>query len=388
MLPRSTAVLKGIFAIGAMGMAAYLVFARLYFAEAGLTKSQIGILFSVPGLILLLSQPVWSLISDYWGSARMNLQLMFVGSTLLLLLYYFKADFFLENFLLLVFLMIVFSFFYTGRGPVQNSVALSHLEGKKEEFGEVRLWMSIGWAFSAVIVGIILFERGLDLLFPISAGFFLLTTLLVSCLPPTRRPTLQRINVFRSDKARKVFKNRKMWIFLSCLFLTGIGTRGAMIFLPIYLKEALGFTPFVLGVFYALGALAEVPFFFHGDRLIKSLGIRTFLISGFAVLSACWLLLGIITTPLIAFAIFIVPRSLGYSFLYLGSVLYIDRESPAEVRTIGQSMFMTVFFGCSGIIGSFAGGLISQYFGFSLLYSIGGIIGLISIVILIIYWSV
>ncbi|GAI49334.1 unnamed protein product, partial [marine sediment metagenome] len=126
---RRITVLKGIFAVNAMGMAAYRIFARLYFAEAGLTIIQIGILFSVPGFILILSQPIWSIFTDYWGSEKTSIKIMLIGSAVFLLLYYFAASFFLDHFVALLILIGILSLFYTAKEPTQNSLALSHLEG-------------------------------------------------------------------------------------------------------------------------------------------------------------------------------------------------------------------------------------------------------------------
>lgn len=384
---RPVTVLKGIFAVNAMGMATYLIFARLYFAEAGLTIIQLGILFSVPGFILILSQPIWGIFTDYWGSEKANIKIMLIGSAVFLLLYYFAASFFLDHFVALLILIGILSLFYTAKEPTQNSLALSHLEGGEKRFGSIRLWGSIGWAICAVLLGYFLMEASLELIFPISAGLFLFTALIVSLLPSISRPTLERINVFRSDAVRKVFKTQGFLVFLFCLFLLGIGTSAAMNFLPIYLNEFFEFNLFTLGIFYALGAIIEVPFFFYGDWAMRSLGVKPFLITGFAVLSVSVLLFGLVNTPIMAFAIFPV-RGLGFSFVYLGSVNYIDHKSPIKIRTLGQSMFTMVSFGIAAIVGCSTGGLIAQQFGFPFMYLAGGAIGLISVAILVLFWSV
>lgn len=371
-----------------MALSVYLVFSRLYFREAGLSMGKIGIIFSIPGLILVLSQPAWSIMTDYFGSARKIFQIMIGGTSAFLLLYFLGEDFFLEHFIALVALFVVFSFFYTGRGPTRNSMTLTYLDDEKEDnngFGGIRLWFSIGWAISSVIMGWYFLEGSLRLLFPISAGIFAIPVLILFSLPSTEKSTLKRANIFRDPQARRLLKNREILIFLIAVFILGVGTLGSSTFLPIYLNESLKFSTLSLGAFYAVGAIAEIPFFHYGENIMDSIGIRTFLLIGFAVQSIIWILFALSTGIYMAFIVWII-RSLGYSFIYLGSVLYLDRNSPEEARTLGQSMYITTFFGISAIVGRIGGGYLSEQFGLTSFYFFSGILGLVGLAILAVYW--
>lgn len=386
-MSRNINVLKVTFAMTFMGMAAYLIFSRLYFPKAGLSNSQFGLLFSIPGIVLILSQPAWSLFTDYTGSSKTNFQIMLTGSAGFLLIFYFAQDFFLNHFTVLLILMGLFALFYTARGPVGNSLALSFLRGSDEGFGRIRLWSSVGWAVAAILVAYFLSRTSLDLLFPAASVFFLASAIAMYPLKSPTRETLRTVNIFKSEEIQGALKNKRMWIFLSCLFLLWVGVSGAMIFLPIYLDEHFGFDLLTLGIFYAVMALAEVPFFYHGDDITESIGIRAFLIVGFAALSATWLILGLFTTPLMAFGILFI-RGVGFSFVYLGSVNYMDMEVTEKTRTVGQSLFTMVSFGIAGVLGRSTFGFIADYLGLPKLYLIGGVLGAISTLGLILFWSV
>lgn len=387
-MPSNENTLRAIFTSRSMALAAFLIFSRLYFKDAGLSKSKIGLLFSILGFVLVFSQPIWSTMADYLGSVRRIFQATIVGSSVFLLIYHVRADFFLNHFLALIALFVAFSFFYTGGGPTRNSMTLTYLdEGERSRngFGGIRLWFSIGWAVSAIMSGWFFLSHPLKLLFPIAAGIFILTALLVLDLPPTEKGTIRSVNIFQDPQARRILKNREVLVYLLAVFILGIGSAACYTFLPIYLDEILEFSTFSLGFFYALEAIAEVPLFYHGERIINRIGIKQFLITGFTVQSLIWLLFAVITTPISAFAIWIV-RAVGYSFIYLGSVLYLDWKSPEQARTLGQSMYATTFFGIAAIVGRISGGLISQIFGFSSLYLLGGVLGFIGTGILVFYW--
>lgn len=386
-MSRNIRVLKGIFTTTFMGMAAYLIFSRLYFPKSGLSNSQFGLLFSIPGIVLILSQPAWSLFTDYTGSSKTNFQIMLVGSASFLLIFYFARDFFLNHFKVLLILMGFYALFYTARGPVRNSLALSFLGESEEGYGRIRLWSSVGWAVAAILVAYFLSETSLDLLFPAAAGFFLASAAAVYLLESPARETLRTVNIFKSEEIHEALKNKRMWIFLSCLFLLWMGVSGVMIFLPIYLTEHFSFDLVALGVFYAVMALSEVPFFYYGDYIIESIGIRAFLIVGFALLSLTWLILGLFTTPLVAFGALLI-RGVGFSFVYLGSVNYMDMEVTEKTRTVGQSLFTMVSFGIAGLIGRSSFGFIADYLSLPKLYLIGGTLGVIGTVGLVLFWSV
>jgi len=384
---RSIATLKGVFTLSFMGLAAYSVFSRIYFPQAGLSESQFGLLLSIPGLVLFLSQPLWSVLSDYTGSARTNFQLMLSSSALSLLLLYFFRGFFLSHFFALILLMVVFSFFYTARGPVRNSLALSFLQEEEEGYGRIRLWSSVGFAAASVSTGFFLARTSLEYFLPIAAGFFLLSSIGVYLLEPPKRKTLQTPNVFKSEEIRTALKNRRLWVFLVLLSLLWMGFSGALAFLPMYLNRHFGFGLGLVGAYYAFLALAEVPFFHQGDKIMERIGLRPFLISGFALMSLTWLVLGAFTKPLVALAILLV-RGVGFSFVYLGAVNYVDMEVLEETRTVGQSLFTVVSFGLAGFIGRSLFGVVAEYLSLPALYLIAGGLGFVATLGLLLFWSV
>lgn len=379
-------ILKSIFATSFMGLATYLIYSRLYFPKAGLSEGLFGILFSIPGVVLLFSQPIWSLLTDYSGSTKTNFQIMLIGSGVFLLIFYFAKDFFLNNFIALAILMGIFSLFYTARGPVRNSLALEFTGDSDEGFGKVRLWASVGWSFAAIVVGYFLYITSLELLFPIAAIFFILAGIQATFLETPPKKTLKTLNIFKNKDIRKALENRELWIFLIFLFILWVGINGVTIFLPMYLESHFGMNLFWMGAFYAFLSLVEVPFFYHDEKISYSIGIRNFLITGFGVLSITWILFGLVESPYLGLVV-LALRGIGYSFVYSGSVSYIDMEVTENTRTVGQSLFTMIAFGISAIVGRTVWGFLAEIISLQYLYILGGFLGLIATLGLILFWS-
>ncbi|MFP4006223.1 MAG: MFS transporter, partial [Candidatus Hadarchaeia archaeon] len=246
-----------------MGFGIYIPFARLFFEASPLSGGQYGILMSIPGYILILSQPVWSLISDYTGSLRRNFQIMLLGSGLFLFVFFAARSFFLSNYIALLVLFGFFSIFRTGGEPIMNSLSLSFVEGTGENYGQVRLWSSVGWAVATVLGGYFFLRTSLEYLFPLSSAFFLVAALIAFPLEEPKRKTLRTMNVFKSREIKRALNNKKLWIFLIFIFLLWVGVSSADIFVPAYLERHFEFGLVGIGVFYAFQALAEVPFFYY-----------------------------------------------------------------------------------------------------------------------------
>lgn len=387
-LGRDTISLKTITAINAIGISVFYVFSRIYFNQF-LSESEIGFLFSLSGFLIFL-QPFWAVITDFLGSTRRMYQLVVIGSGSVFLIYYLWSDVFLGNFWLLVFLFVAFGFFDTGRGPIWNSMVLTLLDETETDgtgFGDVRLFFSLGWAAGSVVFGWYLLEGSLNYIFLFSSFLFFTTVIFSLTLSETKRGTLKTVNVFEDSEARKLLFNREIWIFLLFLFISGVGTQAADNFLPIYLQDHFAMSTLTLGGFYAAGSLGEVPFFHYGENIIDRMGIEGYIVTGFVVQSLIWILLGFVSAPSLAFVAWIV-RGMGYSFIVLGSVLYLDSNSPSESRTIGQSLFTLTFFGISAIVGRILGGFIAEAWGLSSLYFFAGALGFVGIAGLTLNWLI
>jgi PPP family 3-phenylpropionic acid transporter len=127
----------------------------------------------------------------------------------------------------------------------------------------------------------------------------------------------------------------------------------------------------MVGVAASVQAAAEVPAMFWTKPLMRSFGELRLFALGCAVYALSFAILSILaSTALIALVRGLV--GVGFSFVYVGSVLVVDGMVPLELRATGQGLVKAVSFGLAPVIGALGGGLIYGTFGPRALFAVAG----------------
>jgi len=111
-----------------------------------------------------------------------------------------------------------------------------------------------------------------------------------------------------------------------------------------------------------ISAVSEVPFLLFADRVVKKLGVHVTLTASAGVVATRWLLLFLVTNK---YAVLGINALHGLSFIVFAYSLatYINANVPKELRASGQALNGLVVMGIARILGSVAGGFLSQTFG-------------------------
>lgn len=84
---------------------------------------------------------------------------------------------------------------------------------------------------------------------------------------------------------------------------------------------------------------------------------------------------GIVSTPIQVIFVQLLQGD-SYGLFLTGTVYYIDELAPNGLKVIAQTLASSVFFGVSGIIGSYGGGWLIDKFGLISIYHTGIIVSL------------
>src|SRR5690625_5931385 len=134
-----------------------LSFLPLYLDFRGLNETEIGWVLAVGPLASIFAQPFFGYLSDIYKTVRGILLVCVIG------LLIFSTLFFQMNTLLSIMLMgAVFYFFTTPIGALGDSLAQRRADELNISFGTIRMWGSVGFATSALIVGEILARAGIE----------------------------------------------------------------------------------------------------------------------------------------------------------------------------------------------------------------------------------
>jgi MFS transporter, PPP family, 3-phenylpropionic acid transporter len=348
-------------------------FLPLYFQEQELTMTKIGWLMAIGPFTSLFAQPFWGYMSDKYKTVKRMLLICLVG-TIASSIILFQVD----SFLAILFLCGLFFSFMFPVGALGDSLAqkTSHLLGST--FGRIRMWGSIGFAATSLIGGHILSRIGLDYLLYLYLTYALITFVVVQKISDVN-VSAKPINL---KEAVNVIGQPKFICFLFFMMFVTVTHRTNDSFIGLYIKQ-LGGSESLIGLAWFVGVAAEAAVFLLSPYWMRFFNEMTYLVIAAGLYGVRWLLFSLAETP--SQIILLQPmHGITFGIFYLCAFQFVTKLIPDEFRATGQLVFISAFFGLSGIIGSLGGGMILDYAGEAALYKLlsyfafAGCIGLIA----------
>lgn len=348
-----------------------LSYLPLYLEYKSLTATEIGWVLAVGPLASIFAQPFWGYLSDKHKTVKVMIQICLVGLLISSIL------FFQMNTLLAIILMgAVFYFFTSPIGALGDSLAQRRSEDLGISFGTIRMWGSIGFATSSLIIGEVLTRVGIQyMIWP----YLLFGT--VALIVSTRLVDVKvDSDPIKIKDVRKIFQNKSFVYFLVLMLFLTITHRASDSYIGLYIVELGGSERFV-GISWFVGVLSEAAVFAFAGLWFRKLHPFVFVIIAGALYSIRWFLYSAMTDPI--YIIFLqVLHGLTFGIFYLAAFSYISRLIPKLLQSTGHLIFFATFFGVSGIVGSLVGGAVIDVASGSTLYFIMGITATVGTILL------
>ncbi|MEN2768109.1 MFS transporter [Ornithinibacillus xuwenensis] len=343
-----------------------LSFLPLYLAYKGLNGTEIGWVLAIGPLASIFAQPFWGYLSDKYKTVKRILLICVCG------LLIFSTVFFQMNHLISIILMgAVFYFFTTPIGALGDSLAQRRADVLGKSFGTIRMWGSIGFATSSLVIGEILSRVGVQHMIWPYLFFGLLALLVVFRLKDVKVESdpvkLKDIGILVKNKAFLLF-------LLSVVFLS-ISHRTNDSYIGLYIAE-LGGSEALVGLGWFVGVASEALVFAFAGLWFRKLHPLVFVMIAGAIYSIRWFIYGTLDDPTFVIALQFL-HGITFGVFYLAAFDYVSRLIPKLLQSTGHLVFFATFFGISGIIGSLAGGAIMDAFNGGTLYTILGFVAMI-----------
>ena len=154
---------------------------------------------------------------------------------------------------------------------VQNiTYQVGSSEGGRNDFGRIRLWGSLGFAFVVLLGGLIYEKLGVTVNVWIFIALSLALVIVLLRMPATYfqlSSSNDEADLGLGVVLKLILKNRFLWMTVVALALTDPVMDGVRSFEPVIMKN-LGMTESVIGLSTMLSALFEVPLMLRVDRII------------------------------------------------------------------------------------------------------------------------
>lgn len=349
-------------------------FLPLYLKYKGFTGSEIGWVLAIGPLASIFSQPFWGYMSDKYKTVKKILLILIIGLLLTSII------FFQMNSLVAVMIMggILF-FFSTPIGALGDSLAQRRADDLGVTFGSIKMWGSLGFAASTLVVGELLTKIGIENMMWPYLIFGIIALLVIFKLTDAKVDT----EPIQLNDITILIKNKPFLYFLALTLFITITHRANDSFMGIYITE-LGGGESLVGLAWFVGVLSEAVIFAFAGFWFKKYHTLIFMIVAGILYTVRWFLFANITDPMhIIYLQFL--HGLTFAIFYTAAFEYVTRIIPKLLQSTGHLVFYSVFFGVSGIIGSLIGGAIIDFYSGSMLYVVLGFTSLFGTICLFVY---
>lgn len=340
-------------------LAIFISFLPVYLSAQNLPTSQIGIIIGTGAFIGVLSQPFWGVLSDKYKTVKKIILLtlflsVVIGFTM------FQAN----TFIVLLLLTGLMYFIFLPTDPLTESLNYQLSQKMQVSFGAIRMFGAIGYATTSLFVGYLSDHWGIS-----SLGYLFVVYGILSCFACFLLPDVPAVSKPISFTSLRQFVTypKTRWFFILVL-ITALPHRMNDSFLGIYIQN-LGGTTSLIGQAWFISSVSEVFlfavsfWFLQRFREIQLISIAALLYT------IRYFLCSIVTAP--EWVVYLqIMQGVTFVIFYTASIQYLYSMIPEEWKATGQMILAILFFGLSGIIGSFIGGWILEIFHGSVLYQV------------------
>jgi nucleoside transporter len=324
----------------------------------GATGSQTGMAYGTQCLGAIIAPFIVGMIADKFFSAQKILGILhLIGAGLL---YIISGTTNFDTFYsLLLFYMILFM----PTLALVNSISLNQISDAQKEFAKIRVWGTIGWIASGLVIGWMAWEASpqtLNITFLVSSIVSLFFGIFCFFLPNTPPPRAGKSVSFSETiglDALKVLKDKNYLIFfiasiLICIPLAFYYGQANQFLNESGMQGAAGKMTF--------GQMSETIFLFLMPFFFVRFGIKQMLLIGMIAWVIRYVLFayGNIDDNSWMLYLGIILHGICYDFFFVTGQIYTDQKSDKNVRSSAQGLITLATYGLGMYIGFYVAGMI------------------------------
>lgn len=328
-------------AIGAL-----IPYLGLYLAARGLTPAQIGTALGLLAMTRVFAPYLWGWAADHSGQ-RLTVIRITLGCALL----FFALLPLLDGALTITAAIVLYGMSANGTMAQFEVVTFSHLAAQEHRYASLRVWGSIGFVVTVLLLGPMLERLGV-----ITLPWWIAAMFLVAWLIGWRVPSPPPIvTAGPATGVGQVLRRPEVIALLLACFFAQISFGPYYGFYSIYLEQH-GHSKGLIGLLWALGVVAEVLVFWLIPRFLPKLPLAQMFMWSQAVTALRWVLtVWCVDAPLLM-ALVQPLHAVSFGFYHLAAVNLIQRLFPGALQGRGQALYIGVSYGLGGASGFFFSG--------------------------------
>jgi len=347
-----------------------ITFLSPYLADLGFNGTEIGLLLALPAIARVLSPLLWGYMADKTGRTVGVLRLVIVFSLVTPL-------FFLEtqSFTGIAIILFVFATTKTAVPALNDAVTMKMIRQFGGLYSDIRVWGSIGFVVSAVLMGKLI-ERSQNYaeISVIALIGCYTATLFASFFLGSKDVEHKPVN-YRS--VQKLFENRKIVVLFLASSLHWASTMPYHGFLPVHVRD-IQMASSIAGICFGVAGIAEIVMMSQSRRLFHLFRPHQLFSLSLLMTAIRWF---VMTLDLSEELLVVIQLLHAFTFagFFVSAIEIILEEIPDELRATGQGLFFAASFGLGGGIGSILSGYVYEIRGGDAAFMVGGFLSLFAL---------
>ena len=326
-------------------LGALVPFWSLYLDSLQFSSLEIGQLIATLAISKIVAPYIWGWIADQTG-----FHIRIVQITSLLSVLCFLPLLWFDSFWTMLCFMMLFSFFWNASLPQFEVVTLGHLGKDLYRYSQIRLWGSLGFIATVIILGAVFHSISISWLPLILLGIFLIIWFSSLQVAEHTQKESSSGHIWSVIKKPQVIA-----LLLSCFFIQA--SHGPYYTFFSLHMESLDYTRFSIGLLWSLGVLAEVVLFMVMHRLLNIKSASYWLVLALLLTVVRWLLMAFYSEQLWVVLIGQCLHAASFGMFHAAAIHLIHEFFPQH-RGRGQALYASVSFGAGGATGSLYAGIL------------------------------
>jgi nucleoside transporter len=333
-------------------------------SDLGFSGTQVGIIYALLPLATIIAPFIGGQIADrYFSSEKFIAILQLMGGALLI---YISR---ITDYNTMMWLIFAYCMLYAPTLALTNSVAFINLSKSEKEFGQIRVWGTIGWIVAGLALSgwrylgnssPSLLIQG-DTLF--LAGIFSLIMGLQAFSLPRTPPQKEGTKPWAFLEALKMMKDKNVLVFIIISFVVATELMFYYVLTAPFLgSEKIGLSSAGIPLAMVIAQVAEIfVMALLLPHLISRIGIRKILVLGVLAWPARYIIFAIGRPSWLVIAS-LALHGFCFVFFFVAAFIYMDLVAPRDIRHSAQSLITLVTYGFGNFIGSLFAGKVKDYF--------------------------
>lgn len=343
----------------------------LFLQNRGFDAVAIGQLMAILMATKIVAPNLWGWLGDHLGHRMAIIRFASLASLLV-----FTGMFFAHGFWPIALVMAFYSFFWNASLPQFEVVTFNYLKERVARYARIRLWGSVGFIVTVILLGILVDRQGTEVVLPALLLIFVgiwLSSLTVSDPSP-------QVLQGEQPSLLSVLRRPAILAFFAAVFLMQMSHGPYYAFYSIYMEEQ-GYSKTLIGQLWALGVVAEVALFVVMHRLLQCWGARRVLVASLVLAGLRWYLIGFYPDVLGLLLLAQLLHAATFGTFHASAIHLVHHYFPGGLQGRGQALYSSLSFGAGGALGSLGSGFAWETLGPAFSFSLASASALLGAVI-------